>query len=441
VPQDVTGLISLIGGDAKFTAKLDELFTTNPTLTGRFQSDITGLIGQYAHGNEPSHHMAYLYTYAGTPWKTQEKVHTIVSTLYSSSPDGLCGNEDCGQMSAWYVFSALGFYPVCPGDNTYVIGTPLFDTATIATSGGSRFTVIARNVSEKNFYIQSASLNGKDYRSTFITHADIMNGGSLVLVMGPAPSTWGTTPSSRPRTSIDIPFVQVPFLASGERVFRDSTVAALGSIDTSALIYYTTDTTDPLKARQQYSHPIVFSASGLLTAVCVKNGVSSKPVTAIFTMIPAGRRIALRTEYHHSYTGGGPEGLIDGITGTENFATGAWQGYQGNDLDAVVDLGRVQKVSSIGASFFQNTGSWIFFPSQIVYAVSTDGITYTTVYEGHNTLDEHHNFTGARSFDVRVTDVEARYVKVYARNVGICPSWHSAAGSKAFLFVDEITVK
>jgi predicted alpha-1,2-mannosidase len=285
VQQDVNGLIALMGGDEKFIAKLDELFTTDPKLTGKFQSDITGLIGQYAHGNEPSHHMAYLYNYAGAPWKTQEKVHTIVSTLYSDKPDGLCGNEDCGQMSAWYVFSALGFYPVCPGDNTYVIGTPLFANAAIRTGGGRTFAVVARNVSEKNFYIQSASLNGKPYASSLLTHADIMKGGRLVLEMGPAPSAWGSAIPSRPRSSIDIPFVQVPFLTSGDAAFRDSTVASFSCIDPSAQIYYTSDGTDPVAAKHAYTHPLTVAASSQINAVCVKNGVCSKVVTASFTKI------------------------------------------------------------------------------------------------------------------------------------------------------------
>ncbi|HLP17731.1 MAG TPA: GH92 family glycosyl hydrolase [Bacteroidota bacterium] len=441
VPQDVMGLKSLMGGDAKFIAKLDELFTTNPKLTGRFQSDITGLIGQYAHGNEPSHHMAYLYNYAGVPWKTAERVHEILTTLYSSKADGLCGNEDCGQMSSWYVMSSLGFYPVCPGDNTYIIGSPLFEKATIRTGNAKTFTVAAHRLSAKNIYIQSATLNGAPYAKSYITHSDLMNGGTLTLEMGPRPSAWGSDISARPVSAIDVPFVQVPFLTSGERVFRDSITVAISSIDPTAELYYTADGSDPLVSKISYTKPIIIRHSTQVKAVCAKNGVYSKTVTASFNKIPEGRSITLKTAYHHSYTGGGPLGLIDSIRGTDNFHTDAWQGYEGNDLDAVIDLGKVQTVSSVTASFLQNTGSWIFYPSAVEYSLSVDGTTFKKVYEVSNPPDESHAGAGIREFEANVPGAEARFVRVYAKNVGICPAWHIAAGGKAWLFVDEISIK
>ncbi len=137
------------------------MFTESTETTGRHQSDITGLVGQYAHGNEPSHHMAYLYNYVGQPWKTQKRVRQIMDELYTEKPDGLCGNEDCGQMSAWYVLSAMGFYPVTPGDPIYAIGSPLFEEITINLENGNNFTIKANNNSPENIYIQSATLNGE----------------------------------------------------------------------------------------------------------------------------------------------------------------------------------------------------------------------------------------------------------------------------------------
>ncbi|MCP5045871.1 MAG: glycoside hydrolase family 92 protein, partial [bacterium] len=163
VPQDVQGLIRLMGGKEKFIAHLDGLFSADSQTTGRQQADITGLIGQYAHGNEPSHHMAYLYCYANQPWKTQQLVRRILDTLYTDKPDGLSGNEDCGQMSAWYIMSAMGFYPVTPGQDTYVIGTPLFKRTVIDVGNGEIFTISANKVSAQNIYIQSASLNGQPW--------------------------------------------------------------------------------------------------------------------------------------------------------------------------------------------------------------------------------------------------------------------------------------
>jgi predicted alpha-1,2-mannosidase len=202
VPQDVNGLIALYGGDEKFANKLDDLFS-QPSVNDNAQSlDVTGLIGQYAHGNEPSHQVAYLYAYAGKAYKTQERVRDIMSTLYSDARDGLCGNEDCGQMSAWYVLSALGFYPVNPADGTYVVGSSLFDRAAITLPNGKVFIIKANGVSDARRYIQSATLNGKPYGFSFIAHRDVMNGGELVFAMGEKPSTWGCAADARPVSAI-----------------------------------------------------------------------------------------------------------------------------------------------------------------------------------------------------------------------------------------------
>lgn len=200
VPHDVHGLIARMGGDAAFSTKLDSLFTADTVLVGQNVSpDISGLIGQYAHGNEPSHHIAYLYSYAGAPWRTADRVRQILTDLYDDTPEGLAGNEDCGQLSAWYVLSALGFYPVDPVGGVYVLGSPLFESATIDVGGGRSFRIVARGVSDTARYIQSATLNGKPWPYSWIRHQDIMAGGELVLQLGTQPSaTWGVSPESRP---------------------------------------------------------------------------------------------------------------------------------------------------------------------------------------------------------------------------------------------------
>jgi predicted alpha-1,2-mannosidase len=183
VPQDIQFLINGMGGKTSFVNKLDSLFSVSSKLNENTPSDVSGLIGQYAQGNEPSHHVAYLFDYGGAPWKTQERVHQIMTTLYSNKPDGLCGNEDMGQMSAWYVFSALGFYPVNPADGKYVFGTPLFNQVTINLHHKKTFTVKAINLSDQNFYIEKVVLNGKDYLKGYITHQQIMEGGILKFYM------------------------------------------------------------------------------------------------------------------------------------------------------------------------------------------------------------------------------------------------------------------
>ena len=202
VPHDVPGLIGLIGGDQATIAKLDQMFNEDSTLLAAVP-DMTGLIGQYVHGNEPCHHVAYLYSYAGAPWKTQERIRQVMTVLYNNKVDGICGNDDCGQMSAWYVLSALGFYPVNPASGVYVLGSPLVDRATIHLDAkyhkGRTFTIVAENNSPKNIYIQSATLNGKPLERSWFTHAELVAGGELVLKMGPEPNkAWGQKAEERP---------------------------------------------------------------------------------------------------------------------------------------------------------------------------------------------------------------------------------------------------
>jgi predicted alpha-1,2-mannosidase len=203
VPQDVEGLIKLFGGDQPFITKLDSLFTVHGDMGEKASSDISGLIGQYAQGNEPSHHITYLYAYAGEQWKTAEKVRYILRNLYTDKPDGLCGNEDCGQMSAWYILSALGFYPANPASGAFVFGSPLFDEVTINLPQGKQFIVKAVNNSDKNIYIQSVKLDNKPYTRTFITYTDIMKGGLLEIEMGPQPNKqFGVALDDRPASKI-----------------------------------------------------------------------------------------------------------------------------------------------------------------------------------------------------------------------------------------------
>jgi predicted alpha-1,2-mannosidase len=184
VPQDVSGLIKLLGGEDVFNARLDSFFSLTPKDDSEVLVDLTGIIGQYAHGNEPSHHIAYLYAYSGQQWKTAEKVRYIMKEFYHDDPDGVIGNEDCGQMSAWYIFSSLGFYPVFPASQEYVLGSPLFDKATIRLPEGKKFTIETVNNSPENIYIQQIELNGHKQSNMNIKYKDIIKGGVLKIVMG-----------------------------------------------------------------------------------------------------------------------------------------------------------------------------------------------------------------------------------------------------------------
>lgn len=198
-PQDPYGLIGLFGGDKPFVAKLDNFFTNNDSMGEGASSDITGLIGQYAHGNEPSHHVAYLYAYAGEQWKTAEKVRFIMDEFYTDKPDGIIGNEDCGQMSAWYLLSSMGLYQVNPSDGVFVFGSPCFKKVEMKVRGGKTFTVEAPDNNKENIYIQKVYLNGKPYNKSYITYDDIINGSTLKFVMGKKPNkNFGKAPANRP---------------------------------------------------------------------------------------------------------------------------------------------------------------------------------------------------------------------------------------------------
>ncbi len=288
VPHDMTyGLIPMLGGDEKFVKWLDTLFThTSPY--DKTVVDAAGLIGQYAHGNEPSHEIAYLYTYAGAAPKTQKYVHEILKTLYDDTPEGLSGNEDCGQISAWYVFSAMGFYPVLPGDTVYVIGSPLFPEAKISLDNGKTFTVKARNVSDKNIYIQSAKLNGKPYSRSYLTHNDIVNGGEIVLEMGSKPNyDWGTSPKDRPKTEKLISAVSMPFARIKENYFFDKATVELGCDTKGAKIFYTTDNSEPDENSNMYSGPFQIDKTTTIKFFAEKEGLMpSFTVTATFRKMP-----------------------------------------------------------------------------------------------------------------------------------------------------------
>ena len=198
VPHDVKGLIKLFGSDKAFMSKLDSLFFVEGWAGDNASPDMSGMTGQYAHGNEPSHHVIYMYNYAGRPDKAAPMLRKMLNEMYLDQPDGLSGNEDVGQMSAWYILSSVGLYQVDPVGGRFVIGSPLFDKATVNVGGGKTFTVVAKNNSDKNIYVQSARLNGKTLKNSYVDFNDIRRGGTLELVMGPKPSKWATTTACRP---------------------------------------------------------------------------------------------------------------------------------------------------------------------------------------------------------------------------------------------------
>ena len=283
VQQDVSGMIKLFGGKKAFADKLSHFFTMSSTLTGNVPPDIAGMIGQYAHGDEPSHHIAYLFDYVGMPWRTQELIHKICTNLYHAAPNGESGNDDCGQMSAWLVMSAMGFYQPCPGRPEYAIGTPLFMTVRIHLSNGKIFTLRAPNVSEANFYIQSAELNGSPYTKSFLTHQDILSGDSLILKMGSKPAQGiGVKPGDYPQSAITTALiVPVPYLRSFKDTAGPELTVQLGDVCENASIRYTTDGSIPNVSSPKYSGPFHIQKDGVLKIIGTAPGmISSRIVTA-----------------------------------------------------------------------------------------------------------------------------------------------------------------
>ncbi len=439
VPQDISGFIKLLGGKQQLENQLDKLFTAEDKTSGSHQVDITGLIGQYAHGNEPSHHMAYLYDFVNKPFKTQEKVRQILTELYTNTPDGISGNEDCGQMSAWYIFSSLGFYPVTPGSNQYIIGSPLFEKATINLENGKVFTVEAKNNSSENKYIKSVKLNGNNYEFSYINHSDIINGGSFVFEMTNKPSTWGTKDEFIPSTTIDEHLiVAAPFIAKGEIAFKGSTEITLKNVDSEAVIYYRLGYKGGFN---KYNKPFIIDKFINLSVYSEKNGIKSAVILTDFYKIDPNIKIDLKTEYANQYNAGGQNALIDGIVGAEDFRTGTWQGYFDSDLVAIVDLGKVKPIKNVKVSFLKDQKSWIFLPKEVEIYKSKDGVNYEL--ETNWSFKNRENTDEVKIETVHVSKLgEARYIKVIAKKLGKLPTWHLGAkdDGRSWLFVDEIQI-
>jgi hypothetical protein len=427
-----------MGGKKDFEQKLDELFTTDSKMSGMDLTDITGMIGQYAHGNEPSHHMAYLYNYINTPWKTQAMVHKILTDFHKNDPDGLIGNEDCGQMSAWYVLSAMGFYPVCPGQLQYAIGTPVFDKVTINLESGKKFVIKAEDISEKNYYINSALLNDKAYNKCYLSHTDIMNGGEIVFKMsGEANTKWGSGDLDVPISTINDELINpVPFIVADNKTFKKYQFVMLKSIDEDSKVYYTLDGSEPNTNSNFYQKPIRLDKTTVVKAFAYnKDYGRSKTIEGNFIKIPEGRSIKLISKYSPQYTGGGDDALIDTQMGTKNWRLGLWQGYQGVDFEAIIDLGKVQFVKKVSPNFLEDVRSWICPPFKVEFQISLNGKDFVDAGSIVNEIDLKKNSKVEIFKMAKEINKEARYIRVKAKNYGLLPAWHESKGEPAWFWM------
>ena len=438
VPQDVNSHIDLMGGKDSYENMLGQLFNNSSSLTGRTQVDITGLIGQYAHGNEPSHHMAYLFNFVGKPVKTQKIVRQIMDELYTDQPDGLCGNEDCGQMSAWYVMSAMGFFPVTPASGYFVIGVPHFEEMTLNFENGKKFKIIAKNLSRENRYIESVKLNGKPLTRSYIYYDEIINGGKLEFKMtSNRNTTWATDANDCPVMRITSnQIVMTPVINVTKYVFYDTLNISITHPDKNVKILYTLNDGE----EKEYTGPFSIDNTTNVKAIAVADGCASTAAEGSFKKIDAGRNITIKYPYSSQYDGGGDIALIDLQRGNDNFRVGMWQGYYGVDIDATIDLGEVTDITRLAGSFLQDQKSWIFMPTQVEFFISTDGKEYKSVGVVENEVDPEAEDAIIQELDVR-KKMQARYVRMVATTLGICPDWHVGAGEKAWIFCDEIVIE
>lgn len=432
VPHDIEGLMELHGGRQELARHLDRLFSAQASTSGREQADITGLIGQYAHGNEPSHHMAYLYNHVGKPEKTRALVRRIMDEFYHDAPDGLIGNEDCGQMSAWYVLSALGFYPVSPGtDFHYSLGYPLFDKATVALADGRSWSMVVKADADKA-PVDSAGHWSSSPR--YLSHFDLMRGGEMIFGSDRAPMReWhvdrGTSESmsvpdtcSRPGAPVIEAMaatftdsLQVLVRGCGRCVVKDEFGERACSMDQAFTVTNTSDIS--VEWHRYYA-----------------------PIQAHFARIDGSRTIELTNRYANQYSAGGDNALIDGLRGGTDFRTGEWQGYEGLDLVAMIDLGSVKKLKRAGLSVLQDQKSWIFLPKEVTVSWSTNKRQWSsrTIVPAADAKAE-----GGFTYELWTEELgkKARYISIVAKNFGPCPEWHVGKGGKTWIFADEVLIE
>jgi len=443
VPQDVEGLIGQMGGRANFGIKLNELFTTNSTLTGNQLSDVTGLIGQYAHGNEPSHHMAYLFNFSDQPDKTQYYINKIINEEYSDNPDGLSGNEDCGQMSAWYVMSSLGIYNVTPGQQQYQIGLPGFETATINLENGKTFTIknSGATVSRSNIYLQGMNLNKKAYNKLYLDYETVDKGGDFEVFTGKLANKLFMQGLQKPTSKItDDLIVPNPYIVAPARTFQGSETIQIKCNDAAAKLYYTIDGSTPATSSALYNSPITISANTTIKAIAVKGDKTSFIDEGTFKKIRDDLKLTLLTKYLPNYADEGDITLINGIRGKTNWRLGNWQGYQGNDLVAVLDMGQVKPVKLVSLGTLQDSGAWIVFPKYVEYWTSDDGKDYKLAATINTKIDIKDTKVRIQDFTAQL-NTNTRYIKLVAKQYGPLPEWHESKGSPSYIFADEITVE
>lgn len=410
--------------------KLDSLFGAKNVTTGREQPDITGLIGQYAHGNEPSHHIAYLYNYCNRNDKTQRRVKQIIKNFYTDKPDGLCGNEDCGQMSAWYVFSALGFYPVNPVLSTFQSGFPQFNQAILNIPGKKKIN-IERVQYVKNYLVSNLTINDSEIQNEFS-----LTGGDKIKFYFDSKKYLQLIPKE---ISEKETYVPLPYLRHSEQVFDDSTWLDIISFSKEG-IEYSTDSN--FKKRYLYKKPVVIKSPityyfrNTPTSNWASNSMIQK---AVFTKKPVGFYHYIETPYDAQYSAGGSKALFDGLSGSLDFRDGRWQGYWGKDVIIQLKIINPEKIQGLKIRCLQDQNSWIILPSVIKVFVSNDGYNYNMIELLSHSKDKNTDKSIDHTFITEKIQ-GYKFIELKIINSGALPSWHLSSGSNSWIFIDEIRV-
>jgi predicted alpha-1,2-mannosidase len=406
VQQDIPGLIAAHGGKEKFEKFIDAIFAAPDKTTGREQVDITGLMGQYAQGNEPSHHIAYLYNFVDKPEKTDAKIKYILDNFYKNTPDGLIGNEDCGQMSAWYVLSSMGIYSVTPGLPEWATTTPYFDEVKIHLEDGTTKTITQNTGKAELKKLGFENVKSfKDFKYDQITASPII---------------------------------------SADRIFDFSTKVEITPLHPGDKVYYMTmDESDANKRKTfiPYKGPFSITKTTQVLAYAEKNGEKSSATVANFNRRPNYWDIHILSKATPQYTANGKLALIDGIRGDINWRKGEWHGYQGQNFEAIIDFQSPQQITKLSSTYLQDSKAWILMPKKVEYYVSMNGKDFILLKTIDNTIDPKDEKVQIQDFATEILPTEARYLKVKAYYFGKLPEWHQGAGGDAYIFIDEISAK
>jgi hypothetical protein len=333
----------------------------------------------------------------------------------------------------------MGFYPVCPGSGEYVLGTPLFDEATINLENGEKFTIKANRETPSSKYVKVTKLNSKLHNKSYLLHTDLIKGGVFEFSLTEtADKKWGSAENVLPTSRIkDEQILPVPFFDVKSNKFKDAMFFSIKSLDPDAEIYWNSDMIDTTGS---FEKPIALDYSSTIYAYTQKGNKQSKTVAQKFYKIPSDKLVTVLSEVNPMYTGGGPDALIDEIIGTSNWRTGDWHSYYGQDFEAIIDLKQTKPVNFVGVHVLQDPSPWILYPKELIIYTSDDGKNFTEIKRIANNKDQKIESVEVMEMGAEV-EVKARYIKVKAVNAGKLPSWHESAGNPSHLFIDEIIVR